>query len=78
MINLFAQNTYSQEYQIASVMVNPIFGMEMSHLHDVVKPLAKISTVYKNCKKELFEAWCLFFYHSSDCLLLQIFFNRIF
>ena len=55
---LFAPNTYSPDYQFATVMVaNPLFWMEMSHLHnDDAEKLAKISGVYKKYKKELFEA----------------------
>ncbi len=55
---LFAPNTYSPDYLFATVMVaNPLFWMEMTHLHDEdVETLAKISNIYKNYKKELFES----------------------
>lgn len=56
---LFAPNTYSPDYLFATVMVaNPLFWMEMSNLHeDDAKVLAKISAVYKEYKKELFESY---------------------
>lgn len=55
---LFAPNTYSPDYLFASVMVaNPLFWMEMSNLHDdYAETLAKISTVYKNYKQEIFAS----------------------
>ena len=55
---LFAPNTYSPDYLFASVMVaNPLFWMEMSNLDDdYAECLAKISNIYKNYKKELFES----------------------
>ncbi len=55
---LFAPNTYSPDYLFATVMVaNPLFWMEMSNLHDEdAKTLAKISNIYKNYKKELFNS----------------------
>ncbi len=55
---LFAPNTYSPDYLFASVMVaNPLFWMEMSNLAgEDAETLAKISNVYKDYKKELFES----------------------
>lgn len=55
---LFAPNTYSPDYLFATVMVaNPLFWMEMSNLHDdYAETLAKISTVYKNYKQEIFAS----------------------
>ena len=55
---LFAPNTYSPDYLFATVMVaNPLFWMEMSNLHDdYAKTLAKISTVYKNYRQEIFAS----------------------
>ena len=55
---LFAPNTYSPDYLFATVMVaNPLFWMEMSNLADEdAETLAKISAVYKNYKKELFNS----------------------
>lgn len=54
----FAPNTYSPDYLFATVMVaNPLFWMEMSNLNsDDAKTLSKISAVYKDYKKELFES----------------------
>lgn len=55
---LFAPNTYSPDYLFATVMVaNPLFWMEMSNLDDdYAEKLAKISTVYKNYKQEIFAS----------------------
>lgn len=55
---LFAPNTYSPDYLFATVMVaNPLFWMEMSNLHDdYAETLAKISTVYKNYRQEIFAS----------------------
>ena len=55
---LFAPNTYSPDYLFATVMVaNPLFWMEMSNLQDDdAKTLAKISAIYKDYKKELFNS----------------------
>ncbi|MBQ8267814.1 MAG: alpha-galactosidase, partial [Clostridia bacterium] len=55
---LFAPNTYSPDYLFATVMVaNPLFWMEMSNLHDEdAETLAKISTIYKDYKAELFAS----------------------
>ncbi len=55
---LFAPNTYSPDYLFATVMVaNPLFWMEMSNLADEdAEILAKISNIYKDHKKELFES----------------------
>ena len=55
---LFAPNTYSPDYLFATVMVaNPLFWMEMTNLDDdYAQCLAKISNVYKNYKKEIFDS----------------------
>ncbi len=55
---LFAPDTYSPDYLFASVMVaNPLFWMEMSNLAgEDAEILAKISNIYKDYKKELFES----------------------
>lgn len=55
---LFAPNTYSPDYLFATVMVaNPLFWMEMGNLDDdYAKMLAKISSVYKKYKTELFNS----------------------
>lgn len=55
---LFAPDTYSPDYLFATVMVaNPLFWMEMTHLDDSdAQTLAKISSVYKKYKQELFDS----------------------
>lgn len=55
---LFAPNTYKPDYLFATVMpANPLFWMEMTNLDDEdAELLAKISTVYKKYKAELFAS----------------------